>query len=94
LEVGDLGTRVALTLSDSLLGWCFEVDRGCGSRVPLIEDLFEDAATEPPSAPDGLGTPRPFAFPGASDESSTRILRTLRASLPRLKKEKKYCRER
>lgn len=93
LDVGDSGARVALTLSDNLLGWCFDVAKGCRSRVPLMEDLFEDPPMELPSAPDGLGTPRAFVSPGVSAESSTRILRTLSASLPWLKNEKKYCGE-
>lgn len=75
-RTGDSGERVALTPSLSLpfVG---------GSRFPLVLVLWDDCVSELGSAW-SLG---PWSW---DEESSTRIFRTLIASLPNEKKEKKY----
>ena len=81
-RLGDIGERVALTPSLILTGRR-AVLASC-SRIPLRLVLFEDSALDVGSAW-SLG---PWSW---DDESSIRILRTLMASFPKEKNEKKYC---
>jgi hypothetical protein len=81
--MGDIGESVALTPS---LSFPVRTAMFCGcSRLTLLLVLLEeDWAPE-------LGSARSLAPCACDDESSTRILRMLMASLPNVKNEKKYC---
>ncbi len=79
---GDNGESVALT--PSLIFAVRTTRLAAWSLLPLVLVLLDDCASELGSAW-SLG---PCAW---DDESSIMILRTLMASFPKLKKEKKYC---
>ena len=81
-RLGDIGERVALTPSLILAGRR-AILASC-SRIPLALVLFDDSALDFGST----WSPGPWS---CDDESSIRILRTLMASFPKEKNEKKYC---
>ena len=79
---GDSGERVAFTPSLILFERRARLDGGSRAPLPLV--LFDDSVPE-------LGSARSLGPCACDEASSTRILRTLMGSLPKLKKEKKYC---
>jgi hypothetical protein len=87
----DIGERVALTLSSSA-GVLVRMGGGVGllSLVACIEFRFERAPLGLTLPSGGAGGAKRSSGICRAAVSSTKIFRTLKASFPKLKKEKKY----